>query len=109
MIDCGVEQDDIERAKEAIFEQVEAMKNGDFTDQEILYAVLSLKNAYQSVYETDVTVESFFLGQLLSGLHSDPETQKALLDGVTREQIIEAANCLDLQLIYLLKGKETAQ
>lgn len=107
MIDCGVENDDIERAKEAILEQVDAMQKGDFTDQEILYAVLSLKNAYQSVYETDVTVESFFLGQLLSGLNSDPETQKALLDHVTREQIIEAANCLKLQLIYLLQGKGT--
>ena len=109
MIDCGVEHDDIERAKEAIFEQVEAMQKGDFTDQEILYAILSLKNAYQSVYETDITVESFFLGQLLSGLNSDPETQKALLDSVTREQIIEAANHLKLQLVYLLKGKETEE
>ena len=81
------------------------MQEGAFTDQEIEYAVLSLKNAYQSIYESDVSVESFFLNQILSGNDSGPEEQKALLSTTTREDILQAAQNLSQQLVYLLNGK----
>ena len=68
-------------------------------------AVLSLKNAYQSVYESDVTVESFFLNQILCGTYSTPEEQETLISAVTREDIIKAAQKLTLQTEYLLCGK----
>lgn len=106
LIDCGVEPDNVSRAQEAILQQVSLLQSGDFTDQEMEYAVLSLKNAYQSVYESDVTTESFFLGQLLSGTNSEPEEQKALLAEVTRKDVIAAANRLSLQTVYLLCKKE---
>lgn len=105
LIDCGVEQENVERAKQAILEQVSLLQEGAFTAQEMEYAVLSLKNAYQSVYESDVTAESFFLNQILSGTHSEPEEQKALLFAVTREDVIKAARQLSLQTVYLLCGK----
>lgn len=105
LIDCGVEPENIEKAIESISNQVSLLQEGAFTDQEIEYAVLSLKNAYQSIYESDVSVESFFLNQILSGNDSGPEEQKALLSTTTREDILQAAQNLSQQLVYLLNGK----
>lgn len=105
LIDCGVEPENAERAKQAISEQISLLQAGSFTEQEMEYAVLSLKNAYQSVYESDVTVESFFLNQILCGTYSTPEKQEALLSAVTREDVIRAARKLTLQTEYLLCGK----
>ena len=105
LIDCGVEPENTERAKQAILEQVSLLQAGSFTEQEMEYAVLSLRNAYQSVYESDVTVESFFLNQILCGTYSTPEEQETLISAVTREDVIKAAQKLTLQTEYLLCGK----
>ncbi len=49
LIDSGVRPDNVEAAREAILAEVEAMKRGEFTDEEIRFALLSLQNTFRSV------------------------------------------------------------
>lgn len=108
MIDCGVENENIEKAKQAILKQLEQIQKSDFTEEEIQFALLSLKDSYSSVYESDGSIEAFYLGQLVVGISSSPEQEKEHLNNVTREDIVKAAKMAKLDTIYLLTGREDA-
>lgn len=106
LIDSGVENKNIKKAKEEIIVQLNLIKNGEFTDDEISNATLALKNAFSSVYEHLSSIESFYLGQILSGINSSPDAEKLKLDSITRQDIINAANKVNLDTVYVLTGNE---
>lgn len=106
LIDSGVEKDNISRAKEEILAQLDAVRRGDMTADEITAARLSLQNAYATIGESDSAIESFYLGQLLTGQGLTPEEESRRLETVTREEIMEAAAQLRLEAVYTLTGKE---
>ncbi len=104
-IDCGVEEDQCEQAKEAILKQVEALKAGDFTEEEIEYAKQSLANGYRCVFESDVSAEGFFFSQLLLQTNATPEEQFEEMMKVQKEDVIQAAQTLSMSLVYVLRGE----
>ena len=104
MIDSGVQQQNLDIAYEAILEQVEAMKQGDFTEDEMEQARLAVINSYRSVSDNPASLESWYLGQLLSSRMYTPADEIENLKKVTREQIIEAANRLQLDTVYRLES-----
>jgi predicted Zn-dependent peptidase len=104
LIDSGVRPDNVEAAQEAILAEVEAMKRGEFTDEEIRFALLSLQNTFRSVEESLFSVESYYRAQKVFGIRETPEEQCEKLAKVTREEIVAAANLLQLDTIYLLNG-----
>lgn len=102
LIDSGVETENIEKAKEEILAQLDLIKKGDFTEEEYKFALLSLKNSYSSVYESDSAIESYYLGKIISGVITTPDEEIAKLDAATREDIIEAAGAVQLDAVYIL-------
>ena len=104
LIDSGVRPDKVEAAKEAIFREVEAMQKGEFTDEDIRFALLSLQNTFRSVEESPFSVESYYRAQKVFGIKETPEDQCRKLSAVTREEIVKAANMLQLDTVYLLNG-----
>ncbi|WMJ23328.1 insulinase family protein [Paludicola sp. MB14-C6] len=106
MVDCGVENQNIEKAKTEILSQLDAIKKGEITDDEIRNAALSLVNALKSVYDSDASIESWYLGQVLSGTNISPLQEVDKVNNVTKECIIEAANRCTLDAVYVLTGKE---
>ena len=107
LIDSGVRPDNVEKAKAAIFAEVEAMKQGNFTDEDMRFALLSLQNTFRSVEESPFSVESYYRAQKVFGIQETPEDQCVKLAAVTREDIVRAANMMELDTVYLLNG--TAQ
>ncbi len=104
LIDSGVRPDNAEAAKAAIFHEVEAMQKGDFTDEDMRFALLSLQNTFRSVEDGLFTIESYYRAQKVFGIRETPEDQCRKLAAVTREDIIKAANMLRLDTVYLLNG-----
>ncbi len=108
LIDSGVEHDKINDAKEAILEQLSDLCKGDFTDTDMEFAFLSLKNAFNSVGESVYSVENYYLTNTLLETFSTPEKEIELLQKVTKEDIVKAAKLLKLHTVYLLtNGKES--
>lgn len=103
MIDCGVQQQNLDVAYDAILEQVEALKKGDFTEEEMEQARLAMINSYRSVSDSPSSIESWYLGQLLSSRMFTPAQEIENLMAVTKEQVIEAANRLQLDTVYRLE------
>lgn len=105
LIDCGVEREKVEEAKEAIFAELEAVRRGEITDEELNFARLSLQNSFRSIGETAYSMESFYLAQTLLGLEETPQDQCDKLDRVGREEAAEAAQLVKLDTVYLLAGE----
>lgn len=103
----GVAPENIKLAKDEIIRQLEAIKAGDFTDDDLLAAKLSLSNAYRSVGDKVNRLDEWYHTQVLKGTKDDPEDKLRKLYEVTRGEIIAAAEKIKLDTVFVLKNKET--
>ena len=102
----GIEVKDYDRALEEIGRQLQAVKDGDISDEELSAAKLGLMNDLLSAADSAGTLESFWLGQDLLGLEYGPEELAALVEDVTREDVVKAAAGIGCDMVYFLRGSE---
>ena len=105
-IRAGIEIENFEKALKIIKEQLEDMRNGKFTDEEIenakKYMVSGIKNV-QDEQDSEIT---YYMGQELSDklLTFDEYIDK--INDVTRKQIENIASKIHINTIYFLTNKE---
>lgn len=104
LVQSGVENQNMERAKEEILAQLEAVKRGDFDENDVQAAKMSMGNSYRTVSDSLGGLESWYLSQTFSEKNQTPEEAAEEIDAVTREQIIEAAKRVTLDTVYRLTG-----
>ena len=104
IVSSGIEVKNREIAERAIFDQLEAVKAGDFTAEEIESARLGLINNYRELSDSARALESWYLGRALAGVPGDPESVTGALEAVTKEEIVAAANKAVLDTVYFLNG-----
>ena len=106
LVDSGIETKNYELARDEIAWQLEDMKNGNFTDKDIEFSKLAIINSYNSAKDS--------LASLLNYYSSAPVSEKIYeideiieeIKKVTKEEIIKAANTVNIDTIFLLKGRE---
>lgn len=108
-IESGVEKDNIEKAKDAILKQVEDMRKGNISDEEINSAKMSVCNSFLSSVDTSVGTQRWYLDQILKGTNNTPQEEAAIISAVTKEQIIAAADKLTLDTIYVLTSNDSTE
>ncbi len=104
IVDSGVEYANIELAKKEIQNQINALANGDFTDDEMKNAVLNIADNYKSNYDTCSDLSSWCFIQAIRGDNYTPEQAIDALKKITREDIITSASSLSLDTVYIMKG-----
>ena len=104
LVESGVESKNIERAKEEILNQLNDVKKGNFTDDDINNIKRSLSNMYRTIGDYLSSIESFYVSQIFdeNKLSTDEFIEK--LDKVTKEEIVDAANKIYLDTVYTLVG-----
>ncbi len=107
-VDSGVEHANIKKAEDEILNQLSAVQNGDFTDEEINNARLAIINSWKSVNDGARSIADWYFQRSYSGTHESPEDFIKMLNKVTRDEIIDAAKSLKLDTVYVLTGKECA-
>ena len=100
---AGIEIDNYQKALDIIKEQLEDMKNGNFTDDEINNAKNYLYSSINSIEEEQDTEITYYFGQELSQAFYSPEEYKKNIELVNKEQIINIANNISINTIYFLK------
>ncbi len=103
-VESGVEFDNIEKTKKAILAELDAIRKGDVTDDEIDYAKLSVANDFVSICDTVSGIGEWYVSQLADGRLLSVEEAIDDFNSVTKEQIVEAANKLTLDTVYVLRG-----
>ena len=106
MVSSGIEFDKYETARDEILAQLEAIRRGEVEDWELEGARSILMGGHRATLDDQGRLEEFWLGQTAAGLETDIPQLVDQIRGVTREQVAAAAQKLELDTIYFLKGKE---
>lgn len=105
-VQSGVETENIEKALEAIRHELDEVRTGNFTDEDIKAAKLSLKDTYSSVSDSVMTIDSWFTSQCMSGKFMTPDDYTAMIENVSREEIIVAANMVTEDTVFILESEK---
>ena len=103
-IRCGIEIPNYEKALNIILKQLDDMKDGNFTDEDIENAKKYTINGINSVEEEQDTEITYYMSQELSGLNTDLEQYAKEVKKVTKEQIIDIANKIQINTILFLRN-----
>ena len=101
---AGTEADNVERAKEEIFAQLASIANGEITDEELSAARADVKSTLKSALDVQGALEGFYLSAALDGADYSPEELSALVDDVTKEELVAIARGCECDMIYTLTG-----
>ncbi len=104
LVSSGIEFDKFDEAKNEIMAQLEAVKNGDITDEELETARRSVSSDLRSAMDSQGELEGFWLSQSLEGLDYGPMELAALIEDVTKEDVMAIARSIEPDLIYFLRG-----
>lgn len=108
IIDSGIEFENKQKAQDAILQQIEDIKNGEFTDEELTQTVMFIKNAMSGVTDSPSSVSNWYLTQILNDADNigSPEQHSADLALITADEVKKAASMLSLDTVYFLKGRD---
>jgi len=106
LVSSGVEFDRFETAKAEILAQLEALRAGDFTDEELANARSAVASDLRAMTDSPGALEDFYLTQNLRGLDYGPAELAELCEGVTREDVLAVCADVRLDAVYFLRGAE---
>lgn len=103
-IRCGIQIDNYEKALNLIKVQLENIKNGEFTDEDIEVAKIYLISSIKNIEEEQDTEVVYYIGQELSGTNRSVEEYIERIQKVSKEDILALANEVTINTIYFLKN-----
>ena len=103
-VKCGIEIDNYEKALKIIKEQIEDMKKGKFTEEDIKQAKDNIVSTIKFIPEEQDTELLYYFSQELSGYQMNSEEYINKVNSITKEQIVELANRIQINTIYFLKN-----
>ena len=103
-INAGIEIQNFEKALEIIKKQIEDLKNGDFTDEQIENEKKGIISQISLIDDEQDTQIVYFLGQELTNSNVGIEEYKQSISQVTREQIQNIASKININTIYFLRN-----
>ena len=104
LVHCGIDIDKYKKALETIKEQLEDMKKGNFTDEDVEDSKKLIISSIKSISAEQDTEITYDYGQELSSEHITIKEYEEKIQNTTREQIIEIANKININTIYFLKN-----
>jgi predicted Zn-dependent peptidase len=106
MVTSGIEPKNYDKAKNEILLQLEEIKKGNISDEEMESAKKRLRNSMLSVGDSAEAIHSWYLNNNIFGMEETPEQVIESVEAVTKEQVAEAAKKITLDTEYFLCGKE---
>ena len=103
-VSAGIDFDKEQLTRQEILRQLEACKAGDITQEELNAAKEAVLSSLRATHDSPGAIEGYYATAALSGLGLSPAEYMAAVERVTCEQVVEAANTVQLHSIYFLKG-----
>lgn len=103
-IRCGIQVENYEKAIEIIKIQLENIKKGEFTDEDIENAKTYLIAGIKNVEEEQDTEIVYYIGQEIAKTNLSLEEYIKRINQVTKENILEIANSIQINTIYFLRN-----
>ncbi len=104
LVRAGIENKNFAVARDEIIHQLNMIKNGEFSEDDLLAAKLSLINAYREISDNPQSIRNWYTGRILSGITQSPEEAIKVVESITKEEIVATANKIMLDTVYFLEG-----
>ena len=103
-IKAGIEIQNYEKAIKIIKEQLESMRNGEFTEEEIENEKKAIISGIDLIDDEQDASIVYFYGQEISNNHVELEDYKQRIKNVTKDQILNIAKKIKINTIYFLRN-----
>ena len=102
-IRCGIQIENYYKALEIIRLQLENIKKGEFSEEDISNAKTYLISGIKTVEEEQDTEIVYYIGQEISKTNMSLEEYIQKIEKVSKEDIINLANSISINTIYFLR------
>ena len=102
-IRAGIEIQNYQKALDTIKQQLEDMKNGNFTDKDIKDSKELIIASIEGISEEQDTEITYYYGQELANRFVDLKEYMDKIKAVTKDQIVKLAQNININTIYFLK------
>lgn len=106
LVDSGIETANYEKAKTEIEKQLNDMKSGNFSEKDIECTKLALVNNYKSAKDSLSALLNYYSTSLLVENFLEIDAAINNINKTTKDDIISAAQTVNIDTIYLLKGRD---
>ncbi|EGT4993694.1 insulinase family protein, partial [Clostridioides difficile] len=103
-ISSGIETKDYDKAVELIKKQVESVKAGDISDEELENSKLALVNSMKSITDNIGGMSDFVFSQSMAKTNSEVQDIISSIEKVTKKDIVEAIKNIELDTVYFLRN-----
>lgn len=105
-VDSGVEEANVDKAQKEILNQLQIVKNGEFTDFEYESSLKGIADSLRTYNDSQELLDTWYSIKAVSGKFISPDETAEKIASITKEQIIAAAKTVSLHTVYRLLPKE---
>ena len=102
IIKTGIEHKNYDKALQIIKEQIDDMKNGKFSDEDIQHAKELIIASFKSMQDEQDSEISFYFGREIQKESKDIDKQIKEVSEVTKQNIVDVANKIKINTIFFL-------
>lgn len=103
-VSAGIDFDKEELTRQEVLRQLKACQEGDISEEELTAARQAVLSSLRATHDSPGSIEGYYATAALSGMKMTPAEYMAAIEAVTKEQVVAAANSLNLHTTYFLKG-----
>lgn len=103
-IRCGIEIENYDKALKIIKEQLENMKNGEFTEEDLVNSKKYMISGIQAAQDEQDSEITYYIGQELSGMLTTFEEYETKINEVKLEDVKNVGSKVKINTIYFLRN-----
>ena len=105
-VQSGVETENAQKALDAIRNELDEVRRGNFEDETVAQAKLSLCDTLHSVEDAGTDIDAWFKAYCASGEFYTPDSIAEMIKSVSREEIIVAACSVTEDTVFILESEK---
>lgn len=107
-IASGIEADKFDRTVSLVKEQIEILKAGNISDEELLNSKSAIISSLKSVKDSIGGASDFYFSQSMGATNSSIEQIIEMIEKITAKDIVDAVKDIELDTVYFLSNSKEA-
>ena len=103
-VSAGIDFDKEELTRAEVLRQLDACRAGEISPMELKSAKEAVLSSLRATHDSPSAIEGYYATAALSGMGMTPAEYMEAVEQVTLEDVVAAANTLQLHTTYFLKG-----
>lgn len=104
-ISSGIQEENIQKVKKEILNQIEDLTLGNFSEKELLETKMYICQEIEKIKDSIISLNTWYSNQYLDKMQYSPDEIIEKINKIEREDVIKAAQKLKLDTVYTLSKK----